>query len=84
METKLILKYFAVSTTAVVVWFGLSILWFRLWIWEQLPYPPKIVRLFLNADGEGAYDLVARDIEITIAGLLVVVFILAMKLRKTR
>lgn len=48
-----------------------------------LPYPPQIVRNFTSADSEGAYDLVAIDMTIAIAGLIVVILVFIFRLRKT-
>jgi hypothetical protein len=82
MKLKVILKYLVISVTVFGVWLGLSSLWFELWIWGRLPYPPKMVRHFFDVDGEGAYDLVATDMQITVIGLMLIFFLLFLRWRK--
>jgi len=50
------------ATAALVLGvIAISVLWYRLWFDSSFPGPPQILRLFLKADGEGAYDLVLYD-----------------------
>ncbi len=83
MNPKRIFKYSAVFAAIFLLSIVLSSIWWRFWMAGYLPYPPQIVRNFTSADSEGAYDLVAIDMTIAIAGLIVVILVFIFRLRKT-
>lgn len=37
--------------------YGSALVWWRLWMYNGIPAPPRYLHWFISASGEGSYDL---------------------------
>ena len=63
--------------------FGITVLWWRLWMYSGLIGPPPILKPFITADGEGVSDRVAVEMFIVV-WLISVSAILLLHFRRRR
>ena len=49
-----------------IISYLLALFWWRLWMYEGFQGPPDFLSLFIQRDGEGAYDLKELEMFISI------------------
>ena len=45
---------------------GVTVVWWRLWMYDGLVGPPPILQPFIATDGEGSYDRVGAEMSIVV------------------
>jgi hypothetical protein len=78
MHEKTVRRSLLAAILSVVPATALSVVWWLAWMYRGWPGAPKLLRHFISADGEGAYDLVHLDMFLVLltASFLVVLWAL--------